>query len=76
MWTSVGRRCLSLKITHSFVPPPPLSHAKRFHAEITTDRTYYQSQGGRKVAVNVVRAASGVMNGGNVCGVAYLNRCA
>lgn len=41
--------------------------------QVTTDRTYFNSQGGRKVTAAVISSATGVIEGGNTCGVAYLN---
>lgn len=54
----------------SFTPLTLQPHCPR---QITTDRTYYNAQGGRKVAANVISSATGVIEGGNTCGVAYVN---
>lgn len=41
--------------------------------QITTDRATYDAATGRKVAANIIQSATGVIEGGNTCGVAYLN---
>ena len=41
--------------------------------QVTTDRDRFDAAGGRKVTVNLVSTAIGVINQPNVCGVAYLN---
>jgi hypothetical protein len=43
------------------------------HTQITTSRSAFTAAAGRKVTVNMVQSATGVVSGGNTCGVAYLN---
>lgn len=52
---------------------PGLIHPPNHLHQVTTNRALFNSQGGRKVTAAVISSATGVIQSGNTCGVAYLN---